>query len=133
MQTRLSCEEIQGDVLRKVAEISGENVFACYQCGKCSAGCPSAGEMELLPNQVLQLLQMGKVDLVLKSNTPWVCAACFTCSVRCPKGVDLARVMEAVRQIVLRTNVDRTDPRKVEGRDKLPQIALISNFRKHTA
>lgn len=90
--------------------------------------------MDLLPNQVMNLLQLGKVDKVTSSKTIWVCAACFTCSVRCPKGIDIARVLEAARTLVLRQNIDYTQlPLSEEEAKVVPTIALVSNFRKLTA
>jgi len=122
-------------VIDKVSELSEQNLYSCYQCGKCSGGCPSVSEMDLLPNQVIKLLQLGMLDDASTSNTMWICASCFTCSVRCPKGVDLAKVMEALRQISLRKNVDYVEVRKISAKEIsiLPQIALVSNFRKQTA
>ena len=120
------------DVLKKVEEISGQNVFSCYQCGMCSAGCPMSEEMDLLPNQVIRLLQMGAFDEILGSSTVWLCASCYTCRARCPRGVDLARLMEAVRLIVLRKTKDDYIPPVRMVKEKLPQIALISALRKFT-
>lgn len=84
--------------------------------------------MDFLPHQVLRLVQLGD-EAVLSANAPWVCAACLACSVRCPKGVDIARVMEALRQLVLRRGI-----RPVELRvDRpYPQIALVGAYRKVT-
>ena len=119
----------------KVSELSGVNPYACYQCGKCSGGCPSISLMDLSPNQVIRSIQIGDVEAALNSNTIWICATCFTCTVRCPKGVDLAKLMEALRQIKLRKNIDHTKVREIpkEEIEVLPQIALVSNFRKQTA
>jgi heterodisulfide reductase subunit C len=91
--------------------------------------------MDLLPNQVIRLAQLGEIEEVLKSNTIWLCASCFTCGVRCPKGVDLAKIMEALRQIILRKNIDKISLRQIkkEELEELPQIALVSAFRKATA
>ncbi|MCY3019039.1 MAG: 4Fe-4S dicluster domain-containing protein [Planctomycetota bacterium] len=80
-------------------DFTGEKLAACYQCGKCSAGCPAAYAMDLLPHQVIRLIQLGRKDKVLDSHTIWMCASCETCTARCPKDVDLARVMDALRQI----------------------------------
>jgi heterodisulfide reductase subunit C len=133
--TTLSKDKLAGNLLKKVVELSGQNVFACYQCGKCSAGCPLVSVMDLLPNQVIRLAQLGEIEEVLKSNTIWLCASCFTCGVRCPKGVDLAKIMEALRQIILRKNIDKISLRQIkkEELEELPQIALVSAFRKATA
>jgi len=118
----------------KVSELSAQNLYACYQCGKCSGGCPSVWQMDVLPNEVIRLLQIGQGDDALSSETIWICASCFTCSVRCPRGIDLARIMEALRQIRLRRNIDRVEIKRIspEQLAKLPQIALVGNFRKGT-
>ncbi len=120
-------------IVDKIEEISGQNVFACYQCGMCSAGCPMADEMDLLPNQVLHALQVRDPE-AMTANSMWVCASCYTCQVRCPKGVDLAKVMEAMRQIYLRKQLDHVSLNGLTHREirRLPQIALVASFRKKT-
>ncbi len=114
--------------------VSGQNVYDCYQCGKCTSGCPSADEMDIVPSQTMKFLQLGEVDKVMESNTPWVCLACLICSVRCPKNIDIAAVMEALRLMKLRTNYDFIHPNKIDQNDleELPPIALVSAFRKMT-
>ena len=123
----------QQDWLKKVEEISGQNVFACYQCGKCSAGCPMSAEMDLLPNQVIRLLQLGAVEPLLNCRTIWLCASCFTCTARCPKGVSLTRLMEGVRLAIFRTRKNDEISPKEMVKETLPQIALIGALRKFTA
>ena len=70
----------------------------CYQCGKCSAGCPLVEGMDITPRQVLRYLQLGLLDEALHSRAPWICAACQTCSARCPHDIPIAELMEALRQ-----------------------------------
>ena len=122
-------------LIEKISELCEQNLYACYQCGKCSGGCPSVRQMDILPNEVIRLLQTRKVNDALNCSTIWICATCFTCTVRCPRGIDLARVMESLRQIHLRKNVDHVKIREIseEQITKLPQIALVANFRKQTA
>ena len=121
------------EIVEKVEELSGQNVFDCYQCGMCSAGCPLAEEMDLLPNQVLHALQMKDPE-VMNANSMWICASCYTCQVRCPKEVDLAKVMEAMRQIYLRKRMDHVSLDGLSRREirRLPQIAVVASFRKKT-
>lgn len=69
----------------------------CYQCGKCSGGCPVADYMDIMPRQVMRLVQLGLTEEALKSKAIWLCAGCSTCSTRCPKGVDIAHEMETLR------------------------------------
>ena len=117
----------------RVEELSGESVFACYQCGMCSAGCPLTDEMDRLPSQVIRDLQLEDISL-LESNAMWVCASCLACEVRCPKGVDLAKLMEALRQLHLRKELDHVSINDMTQEEirKLPQIALVAGFRKKT-
>jgi len=119
-------------LLKKIKAISGEDIYACYQCGMCSAGCPMGQEMDLLPNQVIRLLQIGAERQVLHCRTVWLCASCFTCTARCPKGVNLARLMEGVRLFLLRTQKeDHFSPQQMV-KEPLPPIALIGALRKFT-
>ena len=64
MNVELTHDPLRQELLRRVADLSGQNVLACYQCGKCSAGCPAAEAMDLLPNQVMRLVQLGLVEFI---------------------------------------------------------------------
>ena len=55
--------------------------------------------MDLKPNQIVRHLQLGMRESVLKSDAIWLCIACETCSTRCPREVDLAHVMDTLRNI----------------------------------
>ncbi len=80
-----------------IARDAGVNLKDCYQCGKCTAGCPLAESMDLVPREVIRYLQLGAIDIVLEAKTPWICAQCVVCSGRCPQNVDICSVMRAVR------------------------------------
>ena len=134
MTITLTSEIINSQEIESVYEICEQNLGSCYQCGNCSAGCPAADAMDILPNQVMRLLQLGQVKEVKKANTVFICAACITCTVRCPRSIDVAKVMEAARQIVLRDKTCYVDINKINKElfDKLPQLAVVGNFRKLT-
>jgi len=134
MRVELSSGKLRSDFVKKVAELSGQNIYLCYQCGKCSAGCPMGFAMDVLPNQVMRLVQLGLEEDIAASKTVWLCASCLTCTARCPKGVDLARVMEAIRLLTLRKNKNYVEPSRLPCEEvaDLPQIALVSGFRKMT-
>lgn len=135
MKVEVLSERLYGDFAKRVKEISREDILSCYQCGMCSAGCPIAFAMDLLPRQIIQLVQLGLEEDIAKSKTIWLCTSCLTCSVRCPRGLDLSKVMEALRLISLRKNIDYVRLAEIppDALVELPQIALVSSFRKHTA
>ena len=81
----------------RIAAEAGVDLKDCYQCGKCTAGCPLAAGMDLMPREVIRFLQLGAIDVVLEAKTPWICAQCVVCSSRCPQNVDICSVMRAVR------------------------------------
>ncbi|MBN1289280.1 MAG: 4Fe-4S dicluster domain-containing protein, partial [Actinobacteria bacterium] len=82
----------------------------CYQCKKCSVGCPVCFAMDLLPHEVMKMVQYGQEDRVLKSATIWICASCETCSTRCPNDIDIARVMDGLRETALEKGVEPAEP-----------------------
>jgi heterodisulfide reductase subunit C len=91
-----------GSFLAEVERLSGVAVAACFHCQKCSSGCPVAYAMDLPPNLLIRYIQLGQRQSVLESETIWVCASCITCSTRCPNDIDLAHVMDTLRQMSMR-------------------------------
>lgn len=89
----------------KLKNRTGQNVFLCYQCRKCSAGCPVAYAMDYTPAQLLEAIRLEMNEAVLKSKTPWMCASCQTCTTRCPQEIDIARVMDGLRSIALEVKI----------------------------
>ena len=135
MRINISKKKIRDSFVQKIEELSGQKLLVCYQCGKCSAGCPAVSQMDILPNQIIRFAQLGLKEELLESKSIWVCASCYTCNVRCPKGIKIAEVMEALRQVLLRKRRDHVEIPKLTDEEKVsvPAIALISNFRKFTS
>ncbi len=123
------------EFFEKVKELSGQDIKLCMQCGTCSASCPMSEHMKCSPRKAMHMAQLGMDELLHEQNTCWVCASCHTCSVRCPRGIDLARVMEAVRQLTLRKNENFIEPSKMSAKEikACPQIAMVAGFRKLTS
>lgn len=100
--TLVPLSESDKELLSKIETEAGTNINLCYQCGKCSAGCPAAFAMDYKPREVIRLLQLNMLDEALDAESIWICASCETCSARCPKGVDIASLMDALRREALK-------------------------------
>lgn len=111
---RIVCEdkhiEATEGFCEQVAAASGQDIEACYQCAKCTAGCPLARAMDMMPNQVIRAVQLGMKDLALGANAIWHCAGCETCASRCPRDIDLARVMKTLARMCLKEGRKPRDP-----------------------
>lgn len=133
---------IDPSFLDQVARESGEKILACYQCQKCSAGCPVAYAMDILPNQVIRMVQFGLREKVLSSHTIWICASCYTCSVRCPNDIDIAKIMDVLRHIALDSGTkpaERDIPifhsvflNSVKSKGRIHELGLIWQYKAKT-
>jgi len=94
---------------REISKMIGQNIDGCYQCGKCTAGCPLAYTMEIPPHEIIRLVQLGCEQEALSSRTIWLCASCETCTSRCPKNIDVVAVMDALRILAFRQGQTRAE------------------------
>jgi heterodisulfide reductase subunit C len=104
MKQTLSLGARSAEGQEQIARIEKEahtSIKLCYQCGKCTAGCPVAFAMDSPPRQIIRYLQLGLVEEVMAAESIWICASCETCSARCPRGVDIASIMDASRREAL--------------------------------
>ena len=100
---------LSGALAARVRAGSGENVYACYQCKKCTTGCPVAGFADVHPAQVMRAVQLGDEAMSLDTRFIWLCTGCETCTTRCPQGIDVASVVEELRIIARRDGRVRRD------------------------
>jgi len=123
----------------QLAATTAISVSACYQCKKCSAGCPLTFAMDLLPDQVIRLALLGQTERLLASRTIWVCASCVTCTTRCPNGIDIAGVMDWLKEEALKRQVAVDQPEVAAGHrffldslrragGRLSEMALMQRF-----
>jgi heterodisulfide reductase subunit C len=135
MPIEISEKTVKGEFIEKVMKLSGQNIYKCFQCGTCGGACPMTDHMDTMPRRIMRMTQLGLEEGVEASKTCWTCASCHTCTVNCPRGIDLARVMEAIRQLTLRRNVDMVELCELDEATlcELPQIAMVSCFRKLTS
>lgn len=122
-------------------QAAGIDITSCYQCGKCTAGCPMAQSMDYSPRQIVRLLQLGLADDALRSRTIWMCASCETCATRCPRDVDVAKLMDLLRIEANRTGVaalpdvpifHKTFLESVERYGRVYEMELMMKFNMRT-
>lgn len=89
---------------RKVQEISGVDLGKCFQCKKCTSGCPVSSMTKCTPAEIMRRLHLGAGEELLNSDILWMCVSCETCSTRCPMGIDVAAVMDALRKLARERN-----------------------------
>jgi heterodisulfide reductase subunit C2 len=126
------------EVVAYVEAASGQSLRECYQCSKCSAGCPVGRAVDLSPQQIIRALQLGQADLALDSRGLWLCVGCQACVTRCPCEVDLPRVMDALRSYALATRrpaalrtvtvFHRVFLESIERLGRVYEVGLIGGF-----
>jgi len=111
---------------KRIEELSGEKISACFQCEKCTNGCPVTFAMDIVPHMLVRLLHLGQIDMALHSDTIWVCASCETCSTRCPNNIDIAHIMDTLRQLSQREGIEPS-----QKNVPLFHSAFLSSIRRH--
>ena len=142
MNTSEPTIQTENSFLSEVLQASGENLQACYQCQKCSAGCPVAYAMDILPNQVLRHIQYDHREKVLSSKTIWICASCYSCSVRCPNNIDIAKIMDTLRSMALQSGMKSGEKDiplfhsvfldTIKSKGRIHELSLILQFKAKT-
>ena len=101
---------INPNLARRIQEELGQNVYLCYQCVKCTSGCPVAEFFDWQPNQIMRALQLGDEQIALHSQTPWLCASCQTCTTRCPQDLNIAGIMDFLTREAIKVGVQPPIP-----------------------
>jgi heterodisulfide reductase subunit C len=102
----------------EIQSLTGENVMLCYQCKKCTLGCPSAYAMKMRPHELMRAAQLGLAQEIYWSGTIWICLSCETCNTRCPQGINILRVIDGLREI----------SKKVEYHNPQPSIPTLNHI-----
>ncbi|MCP4022939.1 MAG: heterodisulfide reductase [Desulfobacteraceae bacterium] len=98
------------DFVAQVEELSHASLSRCWHCLCCSGGCPFSEDMDYLPNAVIRMIQLGLKEQALNCSTIWLCVGCNTCSMECPNSVDIAAIMDVLRQMALLENAQISEP-----------------------
>lgn len=119
----------------QILRMSGVNPKKCMRCGKCSGTCPSYDSMEYHPHQFVSMVENGEIEKLMHSDSIYKCLSCFACVDRCPRGVEPAKLVEALRLLVIRQKGENhltADDIPALLDEDMPQQALMSALRKYS-
>jgi heterodisulfide reductase subunit C len=115
---------------RDLQSLTGENVMLCYQCKKCTLGCPSAYAMRMRPHELIRAIQLGLSEEIYWSGTIWICLSCETCNTRCPQDINILRVIDGLREMAFSKKVDYYNPHPAIPALHRIFMALVERFGK---
>jgi heterodisulfide reductase subunit C len=105
LETMTNVGKADTSFLEEVKKRSREDLSLCYQCLKCTAGCPTAPYMDIRPNNIIRMIQMEMKKEVLGSSAIWLCIYCQTCGTRCPNEIHIGILMDALREMAIEEGI----------------------------
>jgi heterodisulfide reductase subunit C len=84
-----------------LAKLKGKEFTNCFQCMKCTSGCTALKLLELKPNEIVKLVNLGFVDELPNSDIIWTCVTCLKCVERCPQKASPYHIIMALRNIAV--------------------------------
>lgn len=127
------------NIVDKIKKEYDVNIYSCTQCFSCSNGCPFINIMDYPPHMIIRYAQLGFIDKVLSSKTPWICVGCNTCSFACPMSIDIPTFFDAIKEHIIDNNLHIPEPKALEFHQevlnsikkygKTHKLEIIFNFK----
>lgn len=87
--------EAQKEELRQKFELYG-----CFQCGKCTGGCPVSLKSKLnIRRLMIEVLLRENLGNLAQRDELWDCTTCKTCTLRCPRGLEPMNLVIGMRAL----------------------------------
>ncbi len=109
---------------QSIIDAGGKTLDLCYQCGTCTASCPSGRTTAFRTRQLIRKAQLGLKDDILPSEDLWMCTTCYSCVERCPRDVDIVDIIILMRNMAVAKGYMAEDHKKV-GRSLLKIGATV--------
>ncbi len=85
----------------------------CYQCGTCTASCPSGRLTAFRTRPIIRKAQLGLKDEVLPSDELWLCTTCYSCVERCPREVEITDIIFILRNMAVKDGIMADQHKKI--------------------
>lgn len=87
---------------------SGKDLYECFSCGTCTAGCPER-ELDALysPRKVIKNVLLGMKEPVYSNKFVEICSSHHRCLTQCPQGVEIPKLMNAIKTIAIKEGYTR--------------------------
>jgi heterodisulfide reductase subunit C len=118
--------KVESGFAKRVASACNVDIYSCYQCQKCTNGCPVSFAMDYYPHQVIRMVQLGLEEEIKTVRSIWVCASCETCFTRCPNEIEIPVLMDYLKQWAL-----KQEGEPVEGSILAFHRAFVNNIRRN--
>jgi heterodisulfide reductase subunit C len=138
----LASDKNKLNVPETIKQSFSSDLRLCYQCGKCSTGCPLATEADMRPQELVKLIQLGDMESVLSSKAIWLCISCRTCGSRCPNEIDLSLTIDKLRAYAYTNNISPALPNIVAFHEsflesvgetgRVSEISMIGRYKLKT-
>jgi heterodisulfide reductase subunit C len=111
-------EDITGKLTEKKMDLSfkyrvaegesGKEIYNCFACGTCTAGCPERDLDPLYsPRKVIKASLLGMKDHVYRNKFVEICSTHYRCLEQCPQGVKIPELMFAIRELAIKEGYTR--------------------------
>lgn len=89
--------DIDENFKQEIMDAGGESLGICFQCGTCTAACPSGRRTPYRIRQLVRRSLIGLKEDVIPDDTLWMCTTCYECQERCPRGIKIVDIVKIVR------------------------------------
>jgi len=117
--TEEQTEDVTGKKMKKYLDLdfkykitqneTGKDLYECFSCGTCTAGCPER-ELDSLysPRKVIKNVLLGIKEPVFTNRFVEICSSHHRCLTQCPQGVEIPKLMNAIKNIAMKEGYSRT-------------------------
>lgn len=88
--------------VEKEVLLQKNDLYGCFQCGKCTGGCPVSLKSPLnIRKLMIEVVLRENLGPVLRGEGLWDCTTCKTCTLRCPRGLEPMDLLIGLRTLLV--------------------------------